>query len=45
MEKETPKEISTEKVDKTKLVFIAPKSDLYGVYLKEKEKLIIEESS
>lgn len=45
VEKDTPKEISTEKVDKTKLVFIAPKSDLYGVYLKEKEKLIIEESS
>lgn len=28
-----------------KKVFVAPKTDLYGVYLKEKQKLTIEESS
>lgn len=49
------KKISTEDVDKDKedttpkekktKEFIAPKTDLYGVYLKEKQKLIIEELS
>lgn len=47
------KKISTDNVDipkteekpveKKKKEFIAPKTDLYGVYLKEKQKLIIEE--
>ena len=50
------KKISTSSVDKkeedskesSKIVektFIAPKTDLYGVYLKEKQKIIIEKSS
>ena len=48
------KKISTNVVDKDNInqknvkkikEFIAPKSDLYGVYLKEKQKIIIEELS
>lgn len=35
------KKISTKSVDKKK-IFIAPKNDLYGVYLKENQKIIIE---
>lgn len=47
------KKISTEIVDKkddikpvirkNEFIFVAPKTDLYGVYLKEKQKLIIED--
>lgn len=36
------KKISTEIVDKKKKEFIAPKTDLYGIYLKENQKVIIE---
>lgn len=39
--KEEEKKESTEIVEK---IFIAPKTDLYGVYLKEKQKLIIQKS-
>ena len=34
--------ISTEIVDKNNKTFIAPKTDLYGIYLKENQKVIIE---
>ena len=44
VDKDLEKEISTKDVDKKKLEFIAPKTDLYGVYLKKDEKLIIESS-
>lgn len=40
--KKIEKKISTETVDKE---FIAPKTDLYGVYLKENQKIKIEQST
>ena len=30
-------------IRKNEFIFVAPKTDLYGVYLKEKQKLIIED--
>ena len=46
------KKISTETVDKkenkkveSEKIFIAPKTDLYGIYLKENQKIIIKELS
>lgn len=40
--KEKPK---TEPTEKNSFTFVAPKTDLYGVYLKENQELIIKESS
>ena len=40
---QVPVENKEEKEEKKNKQFIAPKTDLYGVYLKEKQKIIIEE--
>ena len=45
MDKDKKEEMPVEKKEKIIKTFIAPKTDLYGVYLKEKQKLIIEELS
>lgn len=42
---EVPKKEEVVKVQKKNKEFIAPKTDLYGIYLKEKQKVIIEELS
>ena len=40
---QVPIENKEEQEEKKKKQFIAPKTDLYGIYLKEKQKIIIEE--
>lgn len=44
-EEEEKEKLKDELIIKEEFTFIAPKADLYGVYLKENQKLIIEELS